>query len=115
MRKEKGPSKRHCHECGRPIGSGHREVGLCRACENELGYWLRSDESGRNSNGRREVRMVEDTVLLDDVVTQNRKRQDARRQPPRRREYLPVYEALEMGEVNGVTTFLEDCNAVGTW
>ena len=114
MKKEKGPIKRHCHECGRPVGSRHRGAVLCRACENELEYWLRGDESGWKRNERREVRMVEDSVLLDDVVTQNRKRQDARRQPPRRREYLPVYEGLEMGEVSGVTTFLEDCNAVGT-
>ena len=96
MKKEKGPIKRHCHECGRPVGSRHRGAVLCRACENELEYWLRGDESGWKRNERREVRMVEDSVLLDDVLTQDRKRQKTHRQPPRTREHLALHEPIAM-------------------
>jgi ribosomal protein S14 len=113
MNKVEGSRKRHCHECGRPIGSRHRGFGLCRVCENELGYWLRSDESGWKRNERTEVLIVEDSLFLDDDLTQDRKRQDGRRQPPRKREYLSVYEGLETGKVNDVTTCLDDCDAAG--
>ena len=111
MNKAKQPGERHCHECGRPIGGGHRGFGLCRDCDNEFGVLIRSEERGWKSNERREVRTVQDSVCLDDVFTQHRKRRDGQTQPPRRKEYLPVYERLEMGEVNGVTRLLEGCNA----
>jgi uncharacterized Zn finger protein (UPF0148 family) len=108
VRKVKQPTMRHCYECGCPIGNGHRGVLLCRACENELKYWLRGHENERERNGRRHVRRADDSELLRGIAPHDRRLQKTRRQPPRTGEYLPTdEETLEIGDLNSVRTSLE--------
>jgi hypothetical protein len=68
MRNEEGPTRRHCHECGRPIGRHHRGVRLCRDCESDQRSWRGDNWIGRKTREHREARWSDDSLVREDTA-----------------------------------------------